>query len=542
MVQRALNGPSMLRATPEDKKAFKKNSRPDWHGMYEELHSFLRSVGSESGTPSEAYSWLMEPVEENGKMASRFVWLLKSTEEHDGAVDCADQPFPPLDRDAAWVVVARKATAEDAEGEVADEYLHNGNSLVGLTGWKRRSGEHHVLMGPEKIHFPAGKGDVEWKDLDHDMVRVQDKIKDEVEEWSLSIVQDLLRRQSCPYSVYELKNFGIDLNAVVAAIRAEESKKGAVKEKPETPNPATPPEGGGTEGHSAKRLEYQKRQAALAESRTSACTGGNKQVPPPGSYSPKDRKACDFCMGGWAHADRQGDCWVGSKTSKCPSDYLDSRINSARPDVRQNAQMRIFNTKYRFPRDLPGFTTKKRSTMTDAQKSVVGANAADGQPNMSRQFENLAKELKDKLVQEVDDIKSREEFENNGEPLSASQGHVHVTLGSVKKIQGFTPMTPEEHKEGNPLRSTRPADYLEKEVTLVTSLLASVVRAFTQITAVLHHEGRLDSKKSSNVLGVIEEMKTTWLLPKFPVLPQGLPRDACYDLCYTIWLVGLLVL
>eukprot|EP00854_Cymbomonas_tetramitiformis_P015405 gene15405-18232_t len=68
-------------------------------------------------------------------------------------------------------------------------------------------------------------------------------------------------------------------------------------------------------------------------------------------------------------------------------------------------------------------------------------------------------------------------------------------------------MTPEEYQEGNPLRSTRPADYLEKKVTLLSALLA--FRALTQVTAVLHQEGRLDSKKSSNVLAVIDEIKTT---------------------------------
>ncbi|KAK3246775.1 hypothetical protein CYMTET_43700 [Cymbomonas tetramitiformis] len=257
MVRRTLNGPIMSKATPEDTKAFEKNSRPDWQGMYEELPSFLQSVGSESGTPSEAYAWLMESVEENGKMASRFVWFLKSTEEHeaaDCAVNCADQPFHPLDRDAVWVV-ARKDTAEDAEGEVSDEYLHNGNSLVGLTGsdglestmfyWVLRKfvyelNKRFLMRGTKekndmlnqssapddvrrraieecvsllkitlfrnrvtenlRAQFPADKGDVEWKDLE-DIVRVRDKIKDEVEECSLSIVQDPLRRQSCPYSV-----------------------------------------------------------------------------------------------------------------------------------------------------------------------------------------------------------------------------------------------------------------------------------------------------------------------------------------------------
>ncbi|KAK3259319.1 hypothetical protein CYMTET_31680 [Cymbomonas tetramitiformis] len=79
----------------------------------------------------------MEPLDLNGKVASRFTWFLKSTEEHeaaeDGAVNCADQPFHLMDRNATWVV-ARPATEEDDDGEVSDEYLRDGTSLTGLTG------------------------------------------------------------------------------------------------------------------------------------------------------------------------------------------------------------------------------------------------------------------------------------------------------------------------------------------------------------------------------------------------------------------------
>ncbi|KAK3241222.1 hypothetical protein CYMTET_48995 [Cymbomonas tetramitiformis] len=53
-VRRALNGPMMLKASPEEKKNYKKNGQPDWQGMYEELPSFLPSTGSDSGTPPEA--------------------------------------------------------------------------------------------------------------------------------------------------------------------------------------------------------------------------------------------------------------------------------------------------------------------------------------------------------------------------------------------------------------------------------------------------------------------------------------------------------
>ncbi|KAK3238582.1 hypothetical protein CYMTET_51418 [Cymbomonas tetramitiformis] len=135
-VRKTLNSPIMLKATPEEKRNYKNNSQPDWQGMYEDIPSFLQSVGNNSGTPSEAYYWLMEPLDRNGKIVSRFVWFLKSTEEHeaaDGAVDCADQPFHMMDRDATWVV-ARPATDEDEDGELSDEYLRDGNSLTGLTG------------------------------------------------------------------------------------------------------------------------------------------------------------------------------------------------------------------------------------------------------------------------------------------------------------------------------------------------------------------------------------------------------------------------
>ncbi|KAK3274112.1 hypothetical protein CYMTET_17687 [Cymbomonas tetramitiformis] len=395
----------MLKASSEDKKAYKKNSQPDWQGMYEELPSFLQSTGSESGTPSEAYSWLMEPVDVNGKVASRpaveededdeevsdenlrdensltgltgcdgrestmYYWvlrkfvydlnkriLMRGTKEKNDMLKAV--PQTAQQGGVAFVRSCKKrfrllsSTKDTVTGDIRRRAIDECVSLFRIKLFRDRVNENL------RAQFPAGKGDLEWKDLE-DIVRVQDKIKDEVEEWSMSIVQDLLRRQSYPYSVYvELKNFGIDLNAVVAAIRAAESKKIAAKEKPSDSKPPTSTEGGGTGEHSSKQVKYQKGMTALAEARTGAGTGGNRQVPPPSNYSPKGRKPCSLCNGGYAHSDREEDYWVGGKNSKCPADYTVSRINSARPDVRQNAQMRIYNEKYRFPRNLQGITTK----------------------------------------------------------------------------------------------------------------------------------------------------------------------------------------
>ncbi|KAK3238837.1 hypothetical protein CYMTET_51193 [Cymbomonas tetramitiformis] len=152
--------------------------------------------------------------------------------------------------------------------------------------------------------------------------------------------------------------------------------------------------------------------------------------------------------------------------------------------------------------------------MTDEQKGLVSANVADQQPDMNKQFAALAKEIKDKLAQDMDDIKSRH-----------TQGHVHVSLGSTKKMQGFTPMTPEEHQEGNPLKSARSADHLEKEMTLLSALLTSAFRALTQVAAVLHQVGRLNSKKSSKVLAAIDEINTTASL----ALDVGGAQEYCLD-------------
>ncbi|KAK3232659.1 hypothetical protein CYMTET_57012 [Cymbomonas tetramitiformis] len=188
------------------------------------------------------------------------------------------------DREEFCLVFSRSATDEDDDGEVSDEYLRDGNSLTGLTGCDGKESTMHYWALRKFVHeldkrikpfrdrvnenlraqFPAGKGNLKLKDLEN-IVRVQDKIKDEVEEWSLSIVQGLLRRQTCPYSVYEPKKFGIDLNAVVTAIRAAEAKKITAKKKPSEAKQPSSPEGGGTGEPSITEADMNKQFAALAK-------------------------------------------------------------------------------------------------------------------------------------------------------------------------------------------------------------------------------------------------------------------------------------
>ncbi|KAK3283075.1 hypothetical protein CYMTET_9218 [Cymbomonas tetramitiformis] len=92
-------------------------------------------------------------------------------------------------------------------------------------------------------------------------------------------------------------------------------------------------------------------------------------------------------------------------------------------------------------------------------------------------------------------------------------------------MQGFTPMTPEERQEGNPIRSARPAYHLETQMSLLSALLTSAFRALTQVAAVMHHEGRLNSKKSSKMLAAIDEINTTASL----TLDVGGIQEDCRD-------------
>ncbi|KAK3251506.1 hypothetical protein CYMTET_39156 [Cymbomonas tetramitiformis] len=114
--------------------------------------------------------------------------------------------------------------------------------------------------------------------------------------------------------------------------------------------------------------------------------------------------------------------------------------------------------------------------MTDEQKGVVIANVADQQSDMNKQFAALAKEIKDKLAQDMDDIKSTQE------PLSAAQGHVHMALNSTKKM----PVTPEEHQE-----LEIPSGPSHKSPQCCT------------------RKGGWIAKKSSNVLAAIDEINAT---------------------------------
>ncbi|KAK3279736.1 hypothetical protein CYMTET_12392 [Cymbomonas tetramitiformis] len=197
------------------------------------------------------------------------------------------------------------------------------------------------------------KGTLNGRTWMEDIVRVQDKIKDEVEEWCLSIVQDLLMRQACPYSVYELKNFGIDLNAVVAAIRAAESKfKITAKEKPSDSKLLSSPECGGTGEHSPK------------------------QVPPPSDYSSKGRKPCDYYCNGVMPT--RTDQRIAGWPAKIPGVLMTARSRGstlhAQMCDRIDEELRIYNVKYRFPRNLFGITIKEWGTVADEQTNAIHGN------------------------------------------------------------------------------------------------------------------------------------------------------------------------
>ncbi|KAK3274563.1 hypothetical protein CYMTET_17260 [Cymbomonas tetramitiformis] len=93
--------------------------------------------------------------------------------------------------------------------------------------------------------------------------------------------------------------------------------------------------------------------------------------------------------------------------------------------------MKIYNTKYRFPNKQPGMHRGLEPLVNSVsiKGCMVGSNIANNQPSMRQHFEDLdnslTKALTDKLAEGMDDIKSKEEFESDAEPLSVN---AHVAL------------------------------------------------------------------------------------------------------------------
>ncbi|KAK3271536.1 hypothetical protein CYMTET_20117 [Cymbomonas tetramitiformis] len=167
----------------------------DSHALWESIPSML--AGEDSST-SLAYSWWCESYAKGGITESNQWRVLKDTSEHGpsrGAVRCAQPPFHDLEAGATWSV-CRPAVDADAEMEVSEEYLTVGTSVKGLVG---PNIEECIKLLRIKIF----------------RTRVAE--------------QELTRRAGDEYARYETRQHGINLQELLAAVKAHAANKGSAE-------------------------------------------------------------------------------------------------------------------------------------------------------------------------------------------------------------------------------------------------------------------------------------------------------------------------
>ncbi|KAK3235225.1 hypothetical protein CYMTET_54552 [Cymbomonas tetramitiformis] len=128
-IRKRLRSVTTTSLSDEQKKALR-DTPPDWETLWDIITTCL------DGKDSSALGWWCENYESGGVVASNMDRVLKDTSVHgplEGSIPCARSPFNEMNAGATWVI-ARPATAQDAHGEVSNEYRTNGTSLKGLTG------------------------------------------------------------------------------------------------------------------------------------------------------------------------------------------------------------------------------------------------------------------------------------------------------------------------------------------------------------------------------------------------------------------------
>jgi len=203
---------------------------------------------------------------------------------------------------------------------------------------------------------------VTWKGLE-EIIEVQDNLMNDSSQWILSWRQDISRRVISPYACWEAKQNGVDL-----VLLNNQIKKHALVKA-----------GAGTVGDQVPE-EKKKQPVTSGKGKWEAAAGERQKdyskTPPPTPTPPKGSQKgadiyCQFCYGGRQHASNPADCWTGSSTATVPKDFHTSRLSSTKFYEAQNARMRLYNIKYRFPKKQQRVTVAEWRKIPDAEKDAL---------------------------------------------------------------------------------------------------------------------------------------------------------------------------
>ncbi|KAK3240385.1 hypothetical protein CYMTET_49747 [Cymbomonas tetramitiformis] len=428
-------------ALSADKRAWIRNSWPDYQAIWDLLPTLMQGKDGIL-TTTVAFSWLMEAYEKDGVVASNMWRILKNMEKHGpvkGSIPCGKPPFHERAAGSTWTV-AKAYQDGDHDGQESEEYRTEGTSIKGLTGpdgkeesmyfWALR-----LFVAELDAKFML-KGDKEKKDLLTSRVQLPgedgltymkacQRRETMVHTGREDVTKDMIRQHSTsrsawttfgssPYACFEAKQHGVDLVFLNSQIKKHALAKA----------------GAGSVAEQAPE-EKKKQPATPGKNKWEAAAGERQKdyskTPPPtaskgGQNNANTNVYCPTCYGGRQHASNPADCWTGSPTASVPKDFHLSRIKSTKFYEAQNALMRFYNMRYRFPKNLQGVTVAEWKKIPDAEKEAL-----------VKDLPGKAKEAEPKRA--VNLAEEREAMESH---LSHSGGSVSGSVTGSVHTQAFS--------------------------------------------------------------------------------------------------------
>ncbi|KAK3277278.1 hypothetical protein CYMTET_14703 [Cymbomonas tetramitiformis] len=185
------------------------------------------------GTENSHYCWALRAFV--AELEAKF--LMKGTKEKEDLLVAKSQT---TEQDGlAYVKSCRRREAALNAGKMVEDPIVRQDVEECIKGLRIKEYRDRVSEQLRVSHPAPNK--VTWEDLEV-IVEVQGKLKNDAEAWALTLQQELVRRLTCVYSCYEARQLGLDLAALVSAMRRSSSahKTGDRRRDPKKKESAQP--------------------------------------------------------------------------------------------------------------------------------------------------------------------------------------------------------------------------------------------------------------------------------------------------------------
>ncbi|KAK3287571.1 hypothetical protein CYMTET_4920 [Cymbomonas tetramitiformis] len=439
------------------------------------------------GTEDSHYCWALRAF--IAELEAKF--LMKGTKEKEDLLIAKSQT---TEQDGlAYVKSCRRREAALNAGKMVEDPIVRQDIEECIKGLRIKEYRDRVSEQLRVSHPAPNK--VTWEDLEV-IVEVQDKLKNDAESWALTLQQELVRRLTCVYSCYEARQLGLDLAALVSAMRRSGSA-------PKTGDRRRDPRKKDSAQHGGDDAKKPPREVNNAE----------RQKPTYGRVPPPDASKefqCDRCF--TRLPDPPERCYTGCRDARVPPNFHKDRQNSKWPNEVKNAQMRAYNIAHRFENNKMGITTKEpsdRDTSKGGQGKGAEAQAqsedSDAETEYNSNFNQQAEyEESERDCLAGDGLEDSRDVGFSHAP--DLQARAAVALGSTQKMQSFKVKTPEEFDKAAQVPKAVPPNVLSRKFHLLASNLRSSMRTCSQIAAILISQHAIDLPKDIENLLALEEL------------------------------------